>query len=107
MAREKIQVDLEAQDNASKKIDSVADKAEQLEKLDPTVKVGVDTSKATEALGSFADEANALPASLTRTVGLIGGGGPAGIAGAAGVAAAGLAAMAKNTADTALEANAL
>lgn len=46
MADEKIRIDLEAQDNASAKIDAVADAAEAVEKVDPTVDVEADTRRA-------------------------------------------------------------
>jgi hypothetical protein len=60
MATEQIRVDLTAKDDASKTIDKVADKAEDLEKLSPEVEVSADTDKAARGIDDVADAARAL-----------------------------------------------
>lgn len=61
MARnEQVRIDLEARDNASDKIEDVADAAERLERLDPEVEVGADTAKAEQAIDALATDAREL-----------------------------------------------
>ena len=60
MAEEKIRIDIEAQDSASKTLDKVADKAEELEKASPTVDVDADTKAATKSLDQVDAQAKEL-----------------------------------------------
>ncbi|HKE77296.1 MAG TPA: hypothetical protein VKB57_26995, partial [Acidimicrobiales bacterium] len=60
MAEEKIRIDIEAQDSASKTLDKVADKATDLEKLSPEVQVGADTTDATKGLDDVEGQADEL-----------------------------------------------
>lgn len=60
MADEKIQIDITAKDDASKKIDAVADSAGDLEKLSPEVTVAADTGNAVADIGAVADAAGRI-----------------------------------------------
>jgi hypothetical protein len=57
---ERVDIDLTAKDDASKTIDKVADKAEDLEKLSPEVDVTADTSQAQRAVTDVREEVQAL-----------------------------------------------
>ena len=60
MADEKIQIDISAKDDASKKLDEVADTAADLEKLSPEVAVTADTAGATGDIAAVGDAAGRL-----------------------------------------------
>ena len=57
---EQVRIDLVAKDDASKTIDKVADKAEDLEKLDPEIEVTADTSKAVSEVDQLISELRGL-----------------------------------------------
>ena len=60
MADEKIRIDIDAEDDASKVLDDVAASAEKLEKLTPEITVGADTDKAKRGLQEVLDDAERL-----------------------------------------------
>ena len=60
MAGKEVNFDIVAKDKASKVLDGVADKAEKVEKSDPTVDVDADARKATHTLDGFADQLDRL-----------------------------------------------
>ena len=60
MAGNEVRFDVVASDKASKILDDVADKAEQVEKLDPTVDVAADTRAADHSVEGFADQLDKL-----------------------------------------------
>jgi hypothetical protein len=57
---EKIQIQIDAKDDASKQLDHVADQAEKLEKLNPEVEVGADTREADRKLEDVTEQAKEL-----------------------------------------------
>lgn len=63
MADEKLQIDITAKDDASKVIDPLVKKVDQLEKSDPTVEVDADTKSATNDVDSFAKKLDKLSSS--------------------------------------------
>jgi len=60
VAGNEVRFDIVATDKASKQLDQVADKAEQVEKLDPTVDVTADTKQADHSVEGFADQLDKL-----------------------------------------------
>ena len=60
MAGNEVRFDIVATDKASKQLDDVADKAEHVEKLDPTVDVKADTRAADHSIDGFADQLDRL-----------------------------------------------
>src|SRR4029077_9652267 len=60
MAGNEVRFDIVAADKASKQLDAVADKAEQLEQSDPTVDVKADTKAADHSIDGFADQLDKL-----------------------------------------------
>lgn len=60
MADEKLQIDITAKDDASKVIDPLVKKVDQLEKADPNVKVGADTHSAVNDVDTFAKKLEKL-----------------------------------------------
>lgn len=66
--RKEINVDITAKDDASSKLDDVADKAEKLEKLDPEVDVSADTATAEANIEQVSDDAKALSKQDTELI---------------------------------------
>lgn len=62
MAGKEVRFDVVAADKASRVVDDVADKAERLEKLDPTVDVAADTASAVGDVDAFARKLSGLTA---------------------------------------------
>lgn len=66
MAREEIRIDLTAEDDASKVIDDVAERADQLDSLDPKVEVTADTGAAESDLAGLSAKADRAATDLKK-----------------------------------------